>query len=523
MWKSIVAIDFNCGKYAKDLDTTETLRQNCVDVSIRDGRGLRRGTIVLTVIVLTVHDRGRLKMRNSFGGLLTGLAAAALLAVPSLAIAQETDGGEGFISLGHVTIQGAPLVSFDISWVDPVLNVYLLGDRSNSSVDVIPIQVNPPGNIKVFGGFAGNIAAAACGGLANACSGPNGVLTLNNPNPAAGRELWVGDGPTPDPVCGGNGLVCSTVKVFNTAGVRTHTISTGGAFRADEMCFAPPDGGARPNGLVMVANNADFPPFISIIATDGPQAYRVVQKTLFPIASGGIEQCAWDPGAQRFLLNSPEINGTGRGNVFVINVNIGAITPGNQAPITPDPTDTGATGNVDNTNCVAPQGIAIGPRFPGTDVLLGCNGSNAVGAFDTVIVNNIDFDVVQVLFGQGGSDEVWFENIAGQHYFVTGGSALPAQNFGITDALLRTQDQNIKVGFTGNTTRRAHSTAGWSGSPPGAGTSVTLAFLPIPPNGGDPTMPFTSTVCGSDAASGCVAVIGAVPIPATEGPGDPSP
>src|SRR6516164_1292119 len=70
MWKSIVAIDFNCGKYAKDLDTTETLRQNCVDVSIRDGRGLRRGTIVLTVIVLTVHDRGRLKMRNGFGGVL---------------------------------------------------------------------------------------------------------------------------------------------------------------------------------------------------------------------------------------------------------------------------------------------------------------------------------------------------------------------------------------------------------------------------------------------------------------------
>src|SRR5262249_2833456 len=108
-------------------------------------------------------------MRNAFGGvlgrqtrLLTGLAAAALIAVPSLAIAQETDGGETFFSLGHVTIQGAPLVSFDISWVDPVLNIYLLADRSNASVDVVPIQVNPPGNLKVFGGFAGNVAAAAC-------------------------------------------------------------------------------------------------------------------------------------------------------------------------------------------------------------------------------------------------------------------------------------------------------------------------------------------------------------------------
>jgi len=43
MWKSILAIDFNCGKYAKDLDTTETLRHNCVDVSIRDGPGPTSG------------------------------------------------------------------------------------------------------------------------------------------------------------------------------------------------------------------------------------------------------------------------------------------------------------------------------------------------------------------------------------------------------------------------------------------------------------------------------------------------
>jgi hypothetical protein len=518
MWKSILAIDFNCGKYTKDLDTTETLRQNCLDVSIRDGRGLRRGTIVLTVIVLTVHDRGRLKMRNAFGGVLTGLAAAALLAVPSLAIAQETDGGEGFFSLGHVTIAGAPLTSFDISWVDPVLNVYLLADRSNASVDVVPIQVNPPGNIKVFGGFAGNVAAANCGGQANSCSGPNGILTLNNPNPAAGRELWVGDGPTLNPVCGADGLSCSTVKVFNTNGVNTHTISTAGTFRADEMCFAPPDGGARPNGLIMVANNADTPPFISIIATDGPNAYQVVQQTKFPNASGGIEQCQWDPTAGpgatgRFLLNSPEINGT-QGNVFTINVNIGPITPGNQAPVTPSPTNTGITGNVDNDNCVNPQGMAIGPR-PGGDVLLGCNAPNAVGAFDTVIVNQNSIGIVQVLFGQGGSDEVWFENIAGQHYFITGGSQVPAQNFGITDAVIRKQDINFFVGFTGGTTRRSHSVAGWSG--PVGGTTATLAFLPVSQNGGTPLPPFSSNLCGADGGQGCIAVIGAVPIPGPEG------
>jgi hypothetical protein len=470
-------------------------------------------------------------MRNAFGGvlrrqasLLGGLAAAALLAVPSLAVAQETDGGETFISLGHVTVPGGPLQSFDISWVDPVLNVYLLADRSNASVDVVPIQVNPP-VFKVLGGFTGNVAAASCGGMANACSGPDGILTLNNPNPAAGRELWVGDGPSFNPVCGGNGISCSTVKVFNTAAVLTHTVSTGGAFRADELCFAPPDGPGRPNGLILVANNADTPPFASLIATDGPNAYQVVQKILIPIASGGIEQCVWDPTAGtsggRFLLNSPEINGTGDltkpGNIFTINPNVGAITPGTPATVTPSPTNTGLTGNVAIANCVAPQGMAIGPR-PGSDVLLGCNGST-----DTIIVNhNPPHTVVTVLFGQGGADEVWFENIAGQHYFITGGMLLPAQNFGIADAVFRKEDQNIFVGFTGGTTRRAHSTAGWSGSPPGAGTSVTLAFLPIPQNGGTPTPPFSSSLCGSDGGQGCIAVFGAVPIP-TEVAGDPPP
>ena len=40
MWEVDPPIDFNCGKYAKDLDIAETLRQNCVDISIRLGPGL---------------------------------------------------------------------------------------------------------------------------------------------------------------------------------------------------------------------------------------------------------------------------------------------------------------------------------------------------------------------------------------------------------------------------------------------------------------------------------------------------
>jgi hypothetical protein len=107
-----------------------------------------------------------------------------------------------------------------------------------------------------------NAFAGAAGGN-NSLAGPNGIMTLIDP-PNTPVQLFVGDGPTP--VCGGN---CSTVKVFTAAGGLpnpTHTISTGGSARADELCWAPPNptgagtiGSVRPNGVVMIANDADTP------------------------------------------------------------------------------------------------------------------------------------------------------------------------------------------------------------------------------------------------------------------------
>src|SRR6516164_1926631 len=231
-------------------------------------------------------------------GLRAALAAATLLAAPSLAAADETFG-----SLGWVTIPGAPLVSFDISWVDqletagaPGLNTYFLADRSNASIDLFNIQVNPhPLKLTVAAPnqFAGNVPTCP---IANACNGPNGVLTLLNPGSNA-KELWAADGPTMQPGIGSPvcPTTCSTVKVFDSNGTLTRVISTGGVFRADELCFAPPNAAAgRPNGLVLVANDADSPPSIVLIATDGESAYKVVQTIQFKVATNGIEQCQWD-------------------------------------------------------------------------------------------------------------------------------------------------------------------------------------------------------------------------------------
>jgi hypothetical protein len=105
-------------------------------------------------------------MRKSY--LLAGLGAAVamLLIIPASA-ADET-----YQQAEHVVVPGNPLLSFGISWVDTDINEYFLADRSNQSIDVVPLQVNPPVfQIKPTGinAFAGSVV---CGGVPNVCAGP---------------------------------------------------------------------------------------------------------------------------------------------------------------------------------------------------------------------------------------------------------------------------------------------------------------------------------------------------------------
>jgi hypothetical protein len=457
-------------------------------------------------------------MRKS---LLAGLAAATLLAAPNLAAAEETFG-----SLGWVTIPGAPLTSFDISFVDqlettgaPGLNMYFLADRSNASIDLFHIQVNPqPLKLTVAAPnqFAGNVPTCP---VTNACNGPNGVMTILNPGSGA-KELWAADGPTMTPgigtpVCPTS---CSTVKVFDTNGTLTHVISTGGVFRADELCFVKPGSypfGIVAHGIVAVANDADNPNYMTFIATDGPSAYQRIGTFPIPPASNGTEQCQFDPRIGVLYLNVPEISGPGDDTV-------------DGAVLVFDPTVTPpaflGTFDIPVALCAGPQGMAIGPNL-GTasgDILLGCNAPTnppgpPSGVPNSVVINNEVGCCVAILVGQGGSDEVWFDPLA-KHYFLANGGSnptnSPTQTLGITDAITNVQDQNIFLAFTGGTTRRTHSTASWSGA--GLGSTVTAAFVPIPQNGGTPTPPFNSTVCGSSALQGCIGVFGTVPIPVTD-------
>src|SRR5277367_4147064 len=135
------------------------------------------------------------------------LTTAALLLVGNAASAAPD---EIYTARTVITLPGTDKVtSFDISFVDPVIGLYLLADRTNKVVDVIDTSTNtvlvqltatPP--------FAGATPS-------NNNAGPDGVLVVNH------REVWAGDGP-------------SQIKVIDLFSQKTtHVISTGGVNRAD--------------------------------------------------------------------------------------------------------------------------------------------------------------------------------------------------------------------------------------------------------------------------------------------------
>jgi hypothetical protein len=464
-------------------------------------------------------------------------SVAALVAVPSLTpLSAAPLGDEVFVSAGHVPVPGSPLVAFDISWIDANLVEYMLADRSNAAIDIIPLILNPP--VFQIKPTAPN-AFAGASPLGNDSSGPNGIITFNDPSNPIGIQLWVGDGPTFNPSCGVM-QPCSTVKVFTDNGTLTSIIPTLGNHRADELCWAPPIGSgfAGKPGLVMVANDAESPDgtsFVSLIPTDtnGGAVPNVIGQKITIASANGIEQCQFDPSTGNFYLNLPAVF-TGVPPFFANNNGVVMVwTRGN--------TSTGLPllhlGNfqIDNTfQCTAPQGMAIGPRLGGTDnqgnpfnsdILMGCNGNQpGPTTGNTVTVwKGVPNTITNTYRGAGGGDEVWFNPLGPAgfqgHYFVasgtpalTGGAMfttiidplLPNSGLGFNDNAL---DQTIITGFKGGSPGSNHSVAAWSGIP-GVGTPNALPLLevvaiPVIATSGSPAS--QSTLCGVDAAKGCVA------------------
>jgi DNA-binding beta-propeller fold protein YncE len=133
---------------------------------------------------------------------------------------------------------------FDISWVDPESQRYYLADRSNAGIDIIDAEDHA--FLRRIGGFAGQ-AFNANGTPDNDHSGPDGVLVIPEQH-----QLWAGDGD-------------STVKVIDLdTNQIIDVIHTNGTARADEMAFDPR------HHILAVVNNADDPPFVTLISNGAP-------------------------------------------------------------------------------------------------------------------------------------------------------------------------------------------------------------------------------------------------------------
>jgi hypothetical protein len=400
--------------------------------------------------------------------LLYGIVGAALLSIPTLAVADEV-----FVLTQTISMPG--LASFDISFVDPSVQTYFLADRTNKDVDAINTasKVNTPLGTGLFAGVA-----ATCS-QSNACNGPNGVFTVHQGHGHnASVEVWAGDAPH-------GSETTSTVKVFSfPGGALLQTISTGGTFRADEGCWDPED------HLVLIANDAELPsPFISFISTD---TYKVVEKIVFdggsgpghgPNATNGIEQCKYNEREHAFYLNLPEVNGPGNdtapGETVVINPHTFKFEHEFVIPI---------------TECAGPQGMAIGPA---PQIALGCNAPTEIapgdftGGRNSVVIDEENGHVIATLANEGGTDEAWFNPGDGHYFFAnsTPGSKAPLspQFLGVVDSRGDTLDQTV-VTQTASTVG-AHSVA--------ADPVLNQAYVPVAnginiysPNGPDDNQHF---------------------------------
>ncbi len=318
--------------------------------------------------------------------LLLVVLVPALLLVPSSSRADE-DGTVRFLAAIPVpgtdtNTTGGSMYVFDISWVDSNTHRYYLADRSNAVVDVVDTARGVFVK-QISGGFKGFTGD-------NSTSGPNGVVV-------AFPWLFVTDAASRVV-----SIDLRTDKVVDEA-----STNVGDELRSDELAYDPED------GLLLVVNNADTPPFATLIQVNKETGQLTVgQHIAFTDATNGAEQPVWDRHSGRFYLSIPEVNGPGDGSG----------PHGAVAQINP------ATGEVETEFAVdfcQPAGLALGPH---QDLLLGCStvfdtAGQAWSAKDSktaapqhVIMDAQTGHITAHVAGVGGSDEVAFNRGDGRYY-----------------------------------------------------------------------------------------------------------
>jgi len=396
------------------------------------------------------------------------------------------------------------LYSFDISWVDQDTQTYYLADRSNAVIDVVDAKTGTFAG-QIPGGFAG--VAVVSGVVTTAQSGPNGVVS-------GGRCLFATDFRS-----GSGGRVVSFDLTASFPPPVVSSVFTGGTGRADELAYDPSD------GLLLVINNADTPPFGTFIKVNKSTCGLTVgTKVLINAANGvdaqnGAEQPVWVPSTGKFYLSIPQIGST--------------VSHGGVVSIPPNGTKWTVLGN--GIDFCGPAGLALGPK---QDLFVGCNTvfdtagnvwsatGTATAAPQDVIIDAKTGAIDANVYGVGAGDEVWFNAGDGNYYATGSGSpfrpidvvgtspiAQTAQGstpLGVVDAsdqkiLQQVTTFNVPAVGTGNSSTQhpagtAHSVAANARNNhilvPLAANNVFSAFAV--PGGGSV----------ADCESGCIAVFG---------------
>ena len=359
-----------------------------------------------------------------------------LLAALASTICAGAAHAQSYERIGTIAVPGQPLVQFDISWVDPTTETYFLSDRSNAGLDIFNAATGT--FVARVPGFAGFTAAKGTD-----VAGPDGVVVV-------GDTAWVGDGD-------------STVKVIDlNLNKIVDVVATHGKKRADELAYDPRD------HLIAIANDADSPPFISLISTVRSNRH-VVKKVSFPAATNGIEQTVWNPNSGFFYTSIPQV-GANKDNGA-----IAVIDPSSGTVLTSFPV----------AKC-QPAGLALGPN---NTLFVGCGSASVVNKDppQVLVLNAVNGDLVDRFTAFGGSDEVWFN--PGDRNFYAAANGNPTG--GVLGIVSTTS--NSVVG-TVRTSSGSHSVA--------ADPLTNHIFVPLTPNPKDPA-----------CLAGCIGIYALAPTP----------
>jgi hypothetical protein len=266
---------------------------------------------------------------------------------------------KALIPLPNIVAGGA--FTYDIGSVDATARNYYLADRKNLSLDIINLTSLA---VRQVGGFSGQKAS-------NNNSGPDGIAFV------PGGAVYVGD--------------VNVVKVVDpVAGAVTATIATGTAgLRTDEGCYDPDD------KLVMFANPADSPPYVTFISTT---TNTIVAKLLFP-TSIGLEACVYDTGTKKFFVNNDGTPTNPAGELDTILASTAAA-------------GTPAIANAYPEGNCGPAGIDLGPS---ENLIVGCDAP-AGDPQITLIMSATSGAIVKTITQVGGEDEVAYDPKLNHYY-----------------------------------------------------------------------------------------------------------